>query len=427
MGKIAISASGDHFVKDGKPFFLLSDTDWMAFQKLSLPEWEELVAQRRQQGFNALQISVLPIAHDNSSGKNDIHPFAVKDGKYQFDTIEQAYFDKAVQMLEIMEKYDMTPFLHLFWANYIPDTWAAAICPDTVIPFAHIRPLATYFVKLFDRFDPIYSVSGDTHFETEQVITYYLEILAVLHELAPDSLTTFHLQPWGDPPEVLRRHPQYHFYAYQSGHSFDEPDPRSGQTSMLTYSGQFLEKAEKKPIVNTEPCYEGHSYGHTYGRFTAQDVRRAAWMSLLSGAKAGVSYGAHGVWQMYHRGEPFNNAGFSGMPFNWRAAVQFPGAWDMGYAKWLFEAYGLFDLKPSDAIEARSVTVRMAESENTVAVYAPHPDEFTVQKDLSGYAVCMIALQSKTVVTPFYEIKNGKTKFYLTDHNEDTLMIAQKK
>ena len=429
MGRLQTAASGDILERDGSPFFLLSDTDWMAFQKLSTEEWRELVVRRKQQGFNALQISVMPIAHDNSVSEDAMHPFALRDGSYLFSERNEAYFDRAEEMLSVMKEYDMIPFLHLFWVNYIPDTWAAKVSPGTVIPFEKVRPLAVYMVERFAKYDPIYSVSGDTGFETEQVVRYYLEILDVLHEKDPQGLTTLHLKPQADPPEVLCRHPQYHFYAYQSGHGIDETgnlDVHGCQSAMPACSEQFLRKAQRKPIINTEPCYEGHGFGFHYGRFGAYDVRRVTWISLLSGSKAGISYGAHGVWQMHHRGESFNNMAYSGMPYDWRAALQFPGAWDVGYAKWLFEQYDMFSLKPSDALEARSSLVRMAESDDMAVIYTPYHDEFAVLRDLSGYRVEMIALESRRVMTPLYAVKDGKTHFMLSDCNEDMLIIARK-
>ena len=426
MDRLKVAPSGDFLEKDGKPFFLLSDTDWMAFQKLSVEEWRELVVRRKQQGFNALQISMMPIAHDNSSSEDDLHPFIMKDGKYDFSKINETYFDKAEEMLAVMREYDMIPFLHLFWVNYIPDTWAAQKSPGTVMSFEFVRPLATYFINRVKKFDPIYSVSGDTNFETDQVVKYYLEILDVLHEQDPQGLTTLHLQPTADPPEVLRRHPQYHFYVYQSGHSVGAMGNDSTQTSMLDFSKQFLDKPEKKPIINTEPCYEGHGHGCTYGRFNAYDIRRATWLSLLSGSKAGITYGAHGVWQMYHRGEPFNGINFSSLPYNWHAALQFPGAWDVGYSKWLFEHYNMFSLQPSDAMEARSELIRMAESDDMIVIYMPYHDELTVLRDLSGYTVEMVAMETKKIISPLYTVEDGKTTLHLSDCNEDMLIIARK-
>ena len=117
MSRIKVSSQGSYFEKDGRSFFLMSDTDWMAFQKLSVEEFEQITALRKHQGFNAMQISVLPVTHDNAVSNRDMHPFHVVEGKYQFDRINEEYFDKASAMLEVMKKYEMIPFLHLFWCN----------------------------------------------------------------------------------------------------------------------------------------------------------------------------------------------------------------------------------------------------------------------------------------------------------------------
>ncbi|MFR3924238.1 MAG: DUF4038 domain-containing protein [Collinsella sp.] len=50
-------------------------------------------------------------------------------------------------------------------------------------------------------------------------------------------------------------------------------------------------------MVNSEPCYEQMGASrNVYWRFTAQDCRASVWSSILAGASAGVTYGAHGVW-----------------------------------------------------------------------------------------------------------------------------------
>ena len=43
-----------------------------------------------------------------------------------------------------------------------------------------------------------------------------------------------------------------------------------------------------------------------YGRFQAEDTRKAAWSSILSGACAGVAYGAHGIWNWQKLNKPAN-------------------------------------------------------------------------------------------------------------------------
>jgi hypothetical protein len=66
--------------------------------------------------------------------------------------------------------------------------------------------------------------------------------------------------------------------------------------------------------MNGEPCYENHSFGGDNGRCDDSQVRRAVWQSLLSGAKAGVTYGAHGLWGWYSEGKEFFNLSYSGKP-----------------------------------------------------------------------------------------------------------------
>ncbi|MBC8932636.1 DUF4038 domain-containing protein, partial [Escherichia coli] len=63
-----------------------------------------------------------------------------------------------------------------------------------------------------------------------------------------------------------------------------------------------------KPVINSEPCYELMGYSRQkYGRFSREDVRKAAWQSVLSGAIAGISYGAHGIWSWHEEGSTFGS------------------------------------------------------------------------------------------------------------------------
>lgn len=429
MAKISVSENGTYLEKNGKPFFLLSDTLWMAFQKLSLKEWREIVRFRKEQGFDALQISVLPIAHDNSVGEDSIEPFLLKDGKYDFEHINEEYFDKAEKMLQIMQEFDMIPFLHLFWVNYIPDTWAAKRSPDTVLPYEKIEYLSNYFLERFDKYNPIYSVSGDTSFETELVVKYYLTVLDILHEKVPERVTTLHLQPEADPPREICEHPQYSFYAYQSGHGVGvNPDGSEGsnQNSIIRFSEQFMKKVWKKPIINTEICYEGHGHGFSYGRFYPLDVRKAVWRSILSGAKAGVTYGAHGLWQMYESDAIFNNAEFSRMPYAWGNALRFPGAADAAYAKWIYEKYELWNLNEFITVKGFGQQVQMGKADNKVVIYMSYNDDLVLDEKYDDYTFEAIGLESRQVIHPFVKVSENRTFICRTFINEDILLIGSK-
>lgn len=423
--RIAIAPSGTGFEREGKPFFLLSDTNWMAFQKMSETDWTQVVRKRREQGFSALQISVLPILHDNSTDERGIDPFFKKEGVYDYSAINDAYFNRAENLLEIMCKNGLVPFLHLFWNDYV-DPEAAAWTNSKIIPYDRLGPLTEYMLKRFQKYAPIYSVSGDTRLQTEQIEAHYLHILDTLLQIDPQGLTTLHLFPGVNPSDRLCEHPQYHFYAYQSGHNLSTEESE-GQQSMLAYSKQFLDKKTKKPIVNTEPCYEGHGFGGIYGRFGAKDVRRAAWQSILSGASAGVSYGAHGMWQLYTAGEHFNGAKYSSMPYPWYDALNFAGAWDVGYLKYLYEQYNIGRLRPCNDYAARSSAICMAANSSQIAVYLPYNDDITIKRDLSGYTVFAIALESRRILQVEAQVVNGETNIARTSQNEDILLLAYKK
>jgi hypothetical protein len=61
-----------------------------------------------------------------------------------------------------------------------------------------------------------------------------------------------------------------------------------------------------KAVVNGEPWYEAHPSRDTeaYGPvFTAAEARYAFWVSILSGATMGHTYGAQGIWNWKRPGD----------------------------------------------------------------------------------------------------------------------------
>ena len=86
--KLAVHPNGYLVTATGQPFFYLADTVWMAFPNLTLDEWARYLAQRRLQGLNALQISILPVTHDTSMSPQNIDPFLPDaDGNWDFSCL----------------------------------------------------------------------------------------------------------------------------------------------------------------------------------------------------------------------------------------------------------------------------------------------------------------------------------------------------
>ncbi|MBB3128444.1 hypothetical protein FHS19_003098 [Paenibacillus rhizosphaerae] len=316
---ITIDMERHLLLKDRQPFFYLADTVWNAFVRATPKEWETYLTYRRSQGYNVVRISAFGIYNDRSIGEDDLHPFEfTTKGKYDFAKVNEAYFDRAAEMAEAAVHHGFILDLTLFWLCYVKDTQSWPPDPDWVIPFERIEPLTHLLIDRFGRFDPIYCISGDTNFGSEDTIRYYMKAFKTVKGRVTNAVTTMHIA--GNVPmlpEVFMKSELLDFVLYQSGHD------RDNQQHAYTYALGFL---GERPIINGEPCYEGmHFDDERGGHYAAPHVRRAMWSSLLAGAKAGFTYGAHGMWSWHREDERFLNG--ESLP-GWETAMRFEGAWE---------------------------------------------------------------------------------------------------
>lgn len=419
MARIQVDKEKNILLRDGKPYFYLADTIWMAFQKLTLDEWRSYLHLRSRQGFNAVQVSVLPIAHDNSISADDLEPFALdENGNYLFDQINEAYFAKAETMIKMAQDAGINVCLHLFWVNYVPGTWGAKLSPERAIPVEKAREIAAYMLRRFEPLHPLYSLSGDTRFESDEVVQYYSAILDVVEELAPQAAVTMHLAPEADPPQALTDRPGYSFYSYQSSHH-----PDTFLANIPAFSEQFRQKRPVKPLINTEPCYEAIGYyGDPCRKFSAFEVRRALWTSVLSGASAGVTYGAHGAWGCHKKGMIFKAKPVWGEAYDFQDAIRLPGAWDAGFLRALVEEYQLMGMHPAQELTETGY-VRVGKTDDVLAVYAPFDCEIVLNEDLSGCRVAAFRLAKQGRFVPEISFADGKTVLAPNGSNEDALYL----
>jgi hypothetical protein len=83
-------------------------------------------------------------------------------------------------------------------------------------------------------------------------------------------------------------------------------------------------------------------------RGTAALVRRQAYWALLAGA-AGHTYAANDVWQFYDPAKPNPKPAYKGNT-DWRKALDFPGAVQMGIMRRLFESRPWQTLVPDEGV-----------------------------------------------------------------------------
>ncbi len=424
MEKLEISKTKDYFIRDNKPIFLLADSIWAAFTKVSIEEWEWYLDFRWHQGFNATQISILPLTGETENF--GISPFKLTSEKnFNFYELNMDYFDKAEEMLEMATKRGFIPYLAVTLCNYIPDEDEAygKIDPSYIIPFDALESYANQVMKSFAKFNPIFMVSEDTSFPSDTAKKYYLKLLEIIKNIDPKALATMHTSVKTDSiPDEFLYSKYIDLYVYQAGHFIEMQD------NPYKYAQKYYNCKVKRPIINTSVCYDGHGYGYRYGRFAEFNIRKSIWQSILSGAKAGVTYGAHGVWNWHKRGQKFKNEIFSGIPYDWQTAIRLKGAWEATFTRWIFEAYQLFDIEPKlEILNENPVErneIRMSVSNNKVVIYLPYNVDVKVGIDLKDYDFVLINLNDKLISKPRIEFKEGCSIIKMHDFNSDALLIG---
>ena len=419
---LRIADSQDYLLTDQGPFFYLADTVWAAFANLSLRQWRDYLAFRRGQGFNALQISILPITHDTSTSPENIDPFlADAAGNWDFYRLNEAYFEQAEAMLAMAVAAGFVPVLGLVWKCYVPDTVAARRSPiPSAMPLEALRAYVEQAAARFKKFNPIFFVSGDTVWDSDQEPIYYRAALEIVRRVCPEALLTMHMGTGVTlPAEFAER---IDFYMYQSGHGPEQKTP-------YQLAKKHDQYPTKRPIVNGEPCYEGHGKGRTLTRFQAFDIRKATWQSLLSGAKMGITYGGHGVWSAHAEGMGFVQPDWKFVPYPWQEGLRLPGAWDAAYARWLFEQYALFDIEPLDLLlrPDEEVAVSADPARRKIVLYAPHAYDLALKLDLSRYRCQLFDLANRRPMRPQVQSGETSTVRLAAAGNGDVLFLAQLK
>lgn len=425
-----ISDNKRHFIRNGKPTFYLADTCWSAFTNITEEDWDYYLDYRQSQGFNVLQVNMLQ-QWDASQTKLATKPFELNsDGSFNFSNYNEEYFQRAQRMFAKAHEKGMTIALVLLWANYVPDTWASQMPLKQLglIPKEMVSSYVDKVMALYDQYNPIYVISGDTDFQSDGVIdAYYLTALNRVKENNPDALTTLHIRGREDDlPDRFKESSNLDFYMYQSGHNSEFPK------ASYQLAERFYEMEPIRPLLNSEPCYELMGYSRrVYGRFSREDVRKAAWQSVLSGAISGVTYGAHGIWSWHNSQLEFNSSigeAFES-PYDWHDALHFKGAWDYAFLKEFIEEYSLLDMRPAQQLLQNDTTeIRLAENSQFILVYIPSNVTIKLAGNLTNNRMTYIDLESKEkmLARAKYLSDVGQTHVSMHRFTRDALLIIEK-
>lgn len=423
MSRLRVHKNKSNFMLEGKPFFYLGDTIWSAFTNVTLEEWEYYLSVRKAQGFTVLQINTLP-QWDRCMSDVGLYPFSTADGHtFDFASFNEEYYRRARKMCRMATEQGFQLALVVLWLNYVPGTWGSRMLDTNIMPEEMLECYADKIVEQFDEFDPIYVVSGDTDFDTDEAVRYYGKVLNRLCEKSPDSLKTMHIKRGYDfiPAEFLDK---IDFYMFQSGHNAQE------QKMAYVLPERFREKYPPKPMINAEPCYEQMGFSRQeYGRFERDDIRKAAWDSILSGACAGVTYGAHGIWNWQKLNKPKNPVLGEGFdePVPWQEAVKFAGAWDYGFIRYILEEHHATELIPANKyLKNQSEEIRMAASGENYYVYLPHNTKVVISRNLAGYTVKAMDLDKRYAAYINMETTDEISTIAMHPFQKDVLLFIDK-
>ena len=420
MATLRVSENRRTLLRDGQPFFWLADTCWSAFTNISDQEWEEYLDLRASQGFNVLQISALPHPYRCGSSLGFL-PFPSQDGfRFDFSRMDPLYFDRAAWMCSRAVEKGLTPAIAVLWQNYVSGIRTTAAGGDNVIPEAYLEPILRKIAETFRPFQPVWLLSGDADWTSPEAVRRYGMAADLLSRYAPEGLRAWYMKERCD--EVPAQLDGYaDLYLYQSGQD------RDAQAGAVTLASALLSRSPRKPVLNAGPCFEqaGYSRGQ-YGRFRRGEIRAAMWNSLLSGACAGITYGANGVWNWQKYGMPRNPADSGGgmQGFEARQAILLPGAWDYSFGRRLFEESGWTMAEPcQETLVNYRNEVRAARVENLLLLYVPTNVPLILHGtyssctavDLDAYAKCDVPRTSQ----------GGKTYLPLHPYFQDALLILE--
>lgn len=328
---------------DGKPFFWLGDTGWLLFIKLNRQEAVQYLEERKQQGFNVIQVMVL---HDVRKAVNVYGDSALinKDagnprtttGNNPDDAQQYDFWDHVDYVVDQAAQRGIYMALVPVWGTNVKSGWVST---------SAAKKYATFLANRYKNKSNIIWLNGGD-IKGSDSIRVWKQIGNTLHTIDKNHLITFHPRGRFTSSRWFHNEAWMSFNMFQSGHRNYAQDTSQGESHYGEDNWKYIQedyaKKPVKPTMDGEPIYEEIPEGlhDTTGRFwTAADVRRYAYWSVLSGG-AGFTYGHNAVMQFYHAGD--TDRAYGAKKY-WQPAMHDSGALQMKYLKELVLSRSYFD------------------------------------------------------------------------------------
>lgn len=400
---LLISKNGRFFTDEkGKPFFWLGDTGWLLFARLNREEAAYYLEDRRQKGFNVIQVMLLhELTVANCYGEAALEGGSllqprVTAGNDPGNPGEYDYWDHVEYIVDLAA----TKGIYL---ALVP-VWGTAVKQGKVSP-EQAESYARFLAKRFQKnWNIIWLNGGDIRGSDSPEV--WNRIGETLRRQDRSHLISFH--PFGrtSSGEWFHQAAWLDFNLFQSGHrnySQDTAglDHRFGEDN-YRYVAVDYSRRPVKPCLDGEPSYEDIPQGlHdlTQPRWTDADVRRYAYWEVFAGG-AGFTYGNNSVMQMYHAGDPKPAYGANR---DWKLALQDSGAAQMIWLKRLMSSSSYFDRVPAQDLLSNDTGSRY----NYVAVTREKNRVLCYDYTGRSFSLRLSVILGKKVKASWYSPRDG--------------------
>jgi hypothetical protein len=344
-GAVQVDPSGRHFVHaDGTPFFYLADTAWNGPLCSTDDEWKHYLDMRVEQSFTAVQWVTTQWITAPDGDREGRLPF---EGHEQI-TVNPAVFQRLDGKMEQIAQAGLLNVIVLLWAADWGEYEVMKINPGLTLPEDQAVKLARYMVARWGAHPVMWLLGGDCEYRGARADRWRRlgrQVFGGRDYPAPVGL---HPNGMSWHADEFRDEAWLSFLGYQGCHFGD-----TNALKWAVYGPPATEWQLKphRPIVNLEPPYENHfDISDPAHRFSADEVRRAIYWSLLVSPTAGVTYGGHGVWGWDDGTRPPTAHPNSGIPLPWREALRMPGAEQLRHLMSLFNSIDWWMLIPDAAL-----------------------------------------------------------------------------
>lgn len=401
LPKLKVSKNQHYFVtEDGKPFFWLGDTGWLAFGKLDREGIVEYLQDRKEKGFNVVQVMVLHninavnVYGDKALVNEDVSKPITTPGNNFNNKEEYDYWDHVDYTLEVAQKNGI-------YVAMVP-VWGTNVSKGDKVNKEQATQYAKFLADRYkNRTNVIWLNGGDTYGDKFQDI--WSAIGNTLKTNNPKQLVTFH--PFGrtDSSENYHNASWLDFNMFQSGHRRYDQDtlPNSFKEDNYKFVQRDLTLKPTKPTLDGEPSYEGIPHGlhdTLQPLWKDSDVRRYGYWSVFAGG-AGYTYGHNAVMQMFRKGD---NPAY-GNKILWNDAINAPGAAQMVYIKKLILDFPYLERVPDQSLIAN-------QGEKYDYLTATRGNKYAMIYTYTGrkIAVNMGKIAGSKVTATWYNPRNGE-------------------